>query len=501
MKKIVCFLITMIFAFQATIIFTGCKKKNDEIVIYVDGGGANGNFNTTASMEKTEENPYPYNTLEVLAGEYMASHPNVKIIINKSSLNSDRETIVSLLTAEEAPHLLYQISPDLVSDARNGWIVDVTDYLSQPNPYCAAGTPGSEKWSDIYNTKELLATRAPNGRYYAIDLEKIPIGILYNKDMFKAAGLVNENGEIVVPDSFGDLLAAQKTIYEKINKTPYFPIYTWYDIVLEVSLFADLFPTYDVIEQDGFISVEEIVKAYNEGTWGISSTPKTDAEKRYREYFKLMKQKTQYYPNAWSSYDALEEFLKGNVAMIEATGGYMAQAANDSKKNFEVGVFGFPTLTDKDSVYGGKGVYRGTAGLCTGWFVTNSAVKDGQETVDACVDFLRFLTAPQNNNRLINDLGLGLPISSEAKINELFQPLVDIYKKDCNDPNRYDWNTYCTWSHFNKVYYDSFLTTVQAYQLGKYDIDEALDMMAASTSTAIAKTMKDNGWTKDTWKK
>ena len=76
--------------------------------------------------------------------------------------------------------------------------------------------------------------------------------------------------------------------------------------------------------------------------------------------------------------------------MIEATGGYMAQAANDSKKNFEVGVFGFPTLTDKDSVYGGKGVYRGTAGLCTGWFVTNSAVKDGQETVDACVDFLRF---------------------------------------------------------------------------------------------------------------
>lgn len=487
-KKYLSFFMALVLMVSLTASLGGCSKKSDEIVIYVDGGGGNGNFNTTASMEKTQENPYPYNTLEVLAKEYMELHPEIKIVINNNSLNSDRETVVSLLTADEAPHLLFQISPDELADAKNEWIIDMTSYLEQPNPYCADGEPGASRWREIYNDKELLATQAADGKFYKICLEKIPIGILYNKNIFSEAGVTKN------PDTFGELLEVQKQIYENTGKNPYFPIYTWYDIVLEVSLFSRLFDTYDVIKKDGFISAEEISKAYVDGTWGISSNPVTEAEKMYKEYFKLMKEKTKYYPEAWSSYVALEEFLKGNVAMIEATGGYMVQAANDATKDFEVGVFGFPYVSEDDSVYGGNGVYRGTAGLTTGYYITNTAVKDGPETVEACVDFLKFLTAPKNNNRLINDLGLGLPLSKDAEIIDLFQPLVDIYEIDVDNPNRYDWNAFCTWSDFGKQYYDTFLMTVQAYQMGMYDIDEALDVMEAATKTAVEAMIKTNGW-------
>lgn len=472
----------------------GCSKKSsDGIVIYVDGGGANGNFNTTASMEKSPENPNPYNTLEVLANEYMELHPEVKIVINNNSLNSDRESIVSLLSVEEAPHLLFMISPDELADAQNEWIVDLTDYLDQPNTYCKEDEPGYTKWKDMYNEKELLATQASDDRYYKACLEKIPIGILYNKSIFEAAGITE------VPDTFGDLLKAQKQISENTGVIPYFPIYTWYDIVLEVSIFADLFDQFDAIDHNGFISKEEIARAYTKGLWGISSNPQTEAEKMYKEYFKLMKEKTKYYPKAWESYEALDEFLKGNVAMIEATGGYMVQVDKNETKGFDVGVFGFPTLSEEDSVYGGNGVYRGTAGLTTGYYVTNRAVKEGQETVDACVDFLKYLSAPKNNDRLVNDLGLGLPLSPNAQINDLFQPLVDIYQTDLADTNRYDWNTYCTPSGFGKQYYDTFILTVQAYQVGKYDIDEALEVMAAATDTAMKATIQANGWSQDNW--
>jgi ABC-type glycerol-3-phosphate transport system substrate-binding protein len=478
----------------AAFILIGCSnKKNDGIVIYVDGGGGNGNFNTTASLEKTPENPYPYNTLESLANKYMKIHPDVKIVINKNSLNGDRESIVSLLSAEEAPDLLYMISPDELTDANNDWIVDLTSYLEEPNPYCLENEAGYVKWKDLYNEKELLATQAANGNYYKACLEKIPIGIIYNKSLFEAANIAE------VPDTFGQLLDVQKQINDETGKIPYFPIYTWYDIVLEVSLFSNLFDQYDVIKQDGFISAEEITRAYTKGEWGISSDSMTEAEKMYKEYFKLMKEKTQYYPEAWESYEPLEEFLKGNVAMIEATGGYMAQIANDQTKDFEVGVFGFPTLSEEDSEHGGNGVYRGTAGLTTGYYVTNSAVRDGQETVDASVDFLKFLTAPSNNTRLVNDLGLGLPLSPGAEINELFQPLVDIYLQDSSDPNRYDWNSFCSWNDFGKQYYDTFITTVQAYQKGKIDIDEALDTMTVATDKAMESTMVTNGWTEDMW--
>lgn len=486
-KLIVAFLIL---AIGATM-FGGCGRKG--IVIYVDGGGANGNFNTTVSMDKTPENPYPYNTLEKLAKEYMDLHPEVEIVINKNSLNSDRETIVGLLSQKQAPHLLYQTTPSLDEDAANGYYVDLTEYLSQPNPYVAPGEPGSEKWSDLYVEKELLATQATNGHYYNVCLEKIPIGILYNKDIFERAGVT------AVPQTFGELLEVQKQISENTGINPYFPIYDWYDIFLEVSIFSKMFDTYDVIVKDGFISTEELVRAYVKGEWGISATPTTEAEKMYKEYIRLIKQKTRYYPAAHDSYDALAEFLKGNVAMIEATGGHMAKVANDQTIDFEVDVFGFPTLTEEDSVYGGNGVYRGTAGLTTAYFVTNAAIQDGQETVDACVDFLRYLTAPENNNRLINDLGLGLPLSSEAEINPLFQPLVEMYNEDLKNPNRFDWNTFCSWNAFNKVYYDTFLNAIWAYQANDYDINDVLNIMANATVTAVDNAMTLNGWTETTW--
>ncbi len=489
-KKLLSVLLSAIMACTLMAGLAGCGKRG--IVIYVDAGGANGNFNTTASLKQSPENPYPYNTLEVLAKEYMAQHPDVKIVINKTSLNGDREKILSRFTQRTAPHLLFQVSPSWDQDAMNGWVVDLTDELEKPNPYIAEGQPGSEKWKDIYIEKELLATQAGNGRYYFVCLEKIPIGIIYNKDIFDSVG-------VSVPTTYGEMMEVQKKIYDA-GIRPYLPIYDWYDIFLEVSLFSPMFDVLDTIDKDGFISAEELCRAYVKGDWGISNRPTTEAELRYREYFRLIKEKAKYYGGAYESFDPLTEFLRGKVAMIEATGGYMIQVNGDQSKTFDVDVFGFPTVTEEDSVYGGNSVYRGTAGLCTGWCVTNRAVKDGQATVDASIDFLKFLTAPQNNDRMINDLGFGLPISTESEnINPLFQPLVDMYNQDLQDDNRFDWNTFCSWNDFGKEYYDKFLKTVWAYQNNEIDTSDALKEMAEATEKAIKAYMELNGWTADTW--
>ena len=45
--------------------------ENFKCTITVDGGGQWANFNTTDDMVESETNPYPYNTLEKLAEEYM----------------------------------------------------------------------------------------------------------------------------------------------------------------------------------------------------------------------------------------------------------------------------------------------------------------------------------------------------------------------------------------------------------------------------------------------
>ena len=89
---------------------------------------------------------------------------------------------------------------------------------------------------------------------------------------------------------------------------------------------------------------------------------------------------------------------------------------------------------------GGYTTVRGSAGLSSPYWVTNSAVNKGQEAVDACVDFLMFLTASDNNARLVNDLGYALPLNVEDSTVDLFAGLADEYEADLQSGTALAWS-------------------------------------------------------------
>jgi ABC-type glycerol-3-phosphate transport system substrate-binding protein len=78
-----------LFSLAAVVLFAlggggGCKKAGEAsagktLTIVVDGGGDFVDYNSTASMEKSDANPYPYNELEKLAKEYSDAHPGVVV--------------------------------------------------------------------------------------------------------------------------------------------------------------------------------------------------------------------------------------------------------------------------------------------------------------------------------------------------------------------------------------------------------------------------------------
>ncbi|MBR6849880.1 MAG: extracellular solute-binding protein, partial [Lachnospiraceae bacterium] len=59
-----------------------------------------------------------------------------------------------------------------------------------------------------------------NGKTYTVPITAGPQGLLYNKDLFKAAGLVDENGEPTPPETFDELVEYAKILTD-VGKKQY----------------------------------------------------------------------------------------------------------------------------------------------------------------------------------------------------------------------------------------------------------------------------------------
>jgi len=520
MKKII---IALNFIFVFLLISCGPKEPLNTIEIVVDGGGANISFNSTLSMTYDKyANPYPYNTLEVLANEWNANHQGYKITIASSSINNDRETMVPALNQGTAPDIIFYLGTTITEDMSKGWFVDIKEYLEQPNKYSLPGELGSVRWRDIYGD-EYETSFAPNGEKYTVELELNPIGICYNKTLFNQL-------QIEEPVTFYDFMVAQDTIYNyaveqnRADKTlgdylcPYMPYYPWYGSILETQLYSEYIDAYDVIVPNGLINGEEFARAFmKKDSAGTRLYSPDDA--RSIEKARLNKVLAKYYPTNFESYYAEQQFAAGNLVMMEAQGGTVKKLIDAIDGAFEVGFFSFPYLTtrpenveacdymdfDSEGAYYtsynvDKRVRRGLSGYTSGWAVTNSASKKGQGTVDACVDFLQYVTCFTNNDRLINDRGFSIPLSGRTSI-ELFSSLANDYLEDVNSEEALPWGACCASAVLNKSYYDAdYLSRIAIIKANsEEDVLTILASLKTSYSTAINNLYKQNKWDTSKW--
>jgi len=82
----------------------------------------------------------------------------------------------------------------------------------------------------VSQLKDLVAEYKPydsegrtshNGKVYALALEILPIKLAYNKDLFKAAGIVDDKGEAKAPTTWDEVIADAKKITDAGNGTSY----------------------------------------------------------------------------------------------------------------------------------------------------------------------------------------------------------------------------------------------------------------------------------------
>lgn len=502
------------------------EQNYDHLVkLTIDAGGQNAQYNTTASQDYDKFlNPYPYNTLEKLVEAWNKANAETYgyyFVVADNSINMDRETMAPMLSNGSAPEILYYLGTTIAEDQSKGWFYDISSDMEKPNKYSKPGEAGSAAWKDIYDSASYVSTFAPNGEKYTVEMEQNPIGIIYNKTLFEAAGITE------TPVTYKDFMEAQDKLNayaQSVNKAnpsddanyicPYFHMYPWYDSYLESTLWASELKYMDVITVDGTIDAEEYARAYMQKDPVTGERRFSPEDGRYVELFRLIKQMTKYYPTNYSSYYAEQQFLVGNLAMLEVVGGSIRELVDAVDGAFEIGVMPYPVLTQQPEGEESNPYYttyevdnfvrRGFSGYSTGWAVTNSAMnKDAQsgntKCVEACVDILMYLSCFENNDKMVNDLGFAVPLSGNTT-NPYFTALADTYKSDIANANSVAWGCATAGGTMNKDYYDAFyLFRQDAIGKDMAAIEEDLSILKNSFINAVNTLYNTNKWDNAAW--
>ena len=458
-----------------------CNKKSEKIKLYFDGGGGSGNYNSTISMTQSSANPYPYNTLEKLAEEWNKNNDKFEIVINSNSLNGMRSAITSLLEAGTAPDMLFQTGGVINDDIGKNWYVDLTPYFEKEDPYL----PNNQKWKDVYNNQELISTKAADGKYYYACLDKVTVGLMYNKDILQQAG-INK-----IPETFSEFIGCLQTLKEAkeaniIDADVFLHQGFWQEIYLNGTIYGSKIKDWD-IDNNNVVSSYELIKAYKENKWNYDS-------EEFNSFLDLCHQKSSYYPNNYLAYDAASKFAKGKLAITDGLGNNMKIAQKTLKE--KLAISGYPKIDQLSSQYCEYTCVRGSAGLSTAYWVTNSAINKGQEAIDACVDFLMFLSAPENNKRMVNDLGFALPLNVDDNTTELFSELANQYKQDMNREKIVMWNAVNLYNEFGQEFADDFEKAMGEFYGANHNGDNSyiIDLMNSKLPKAIEEMTTRYGW-------
>lgn len=475
----------------------GNKDDGPKKVIVVDGGGDVGDFTTTKSMKPSALNPYPYNTLEKLCEEREKKNPQYDVQILKTSSHGDRTILVPQLENSTAPDITYQSGTVINSDLGKGYYVNLSSYLDKPNPYVT----DNQKWRDIYNEAELATTEASDGDIYSICLERIPVGIMVNKTMLKKAGI---NSSPTTFKSFIEACDELKKITAS-DEVAYSTTYMWYNIALETNMFSDLIKEGDVLRKNGKIDTEELCRLYSKGLWtpdkNISGEAPTFEGNQYYEYLKVCAELGK--RKASKSFDAVAGFRSGKLGLLEATGKEIRNiAASKDKMDFEWEIIPYPDLTNESTTNVATPTIRGSAGLATSWFVTNSAEKKG--TVEGCVDLLMYLTAPENNNRLIGDLKGGMPLNPtpDYQLVDHIKPLSDVYQQDLaleKEGKRAFRGSVCSWEVLGYAFNTTYIKNMEDVENGAKTVESATIAIANAIKNTVNNKIKTEGRGTSSW--
>jgi ABC-type glycerol-3-phosphate transport system substrate-binding protein len=353
----------------------------------------------------TLTNPYPPKAFADVAKKWEDLHPGIKIEFITDLGEQDFTTWISTkIAGGQAPDVFWSLYFFLTNGTvPMGAFYELNDVFERPNHYIA----GNARWLDTFNPSFVEQTRGTKGEIFNVVADYVTTLVFYNKEIFRRAGI---DFEI---KTWTDYTKACQMI-KAIGVTPWINgiQLDWYAWLFGTNLYYDDFAKLAVISGPDALALSPVEVAI-----AIKNGYFSDRDPRWTVWWDCIKDHLDnYMPRdalTTSGEAMLNMFLNQQVAM-RWDGSWGDNTLRAANIGFEYGTFPMP-IPDPQSMRGATRFDSSPAiGGPSGSFqyaistprANNSMTS---EKYEAIVDWMMYITTPENDEYIVNDLGSFIP--------------------------------------------------------------------------------------------
>lgn len=174
---------------------SGCKNLRP--------GEVDGKINVSVGKWPNDTDKKSLESRNEMRDEFMAENEDINII--GDTYQYDTKTFTMKASAGQLPNLFVTGFTEIDQIIGSGYAADITEAMK-------------EHGFDKAINPELMDLVTKDGKIYGIPTDAYALGLYINKPIFAEAGLVDENGMPIVPDTYEELAEACKVIREKTGK-------------------------------------------------------------------------------------------------------------------------------------------------------------------------------------------------------------------------------------------------------------------------------------------
>lgn len=232
------------------------------------------------------------------------------------------------------------------------------------------------------------------------------------------------------------------------------------------------------VSGNGYAELNEIVKGFDDGSLDFTSD-------RMKQSYELMKEFSQYWTSDYNGLDqtsAIDMFIRGEVAMVQAMSTNLTSIAANVGDSFEYGVIPIPVITTETSEYamGQSVILGGQPDIIYG---VNKALESDSAKLAAAIDFAQYMSSPEVQTKYMEAINR-IPLATSTELPERLAGFI-ITEDSLRVPY---------YTGINGELRDFFCRGGQLYLEGSYSTDEFAQYVQESFSTVLEKIKIENDW-------